>query len=72
MGKCYAKVLSTVHQKVKPENLNTEIWSIRKTIASDILLEPGCKIQEIEAVNDTLRKAIGEEATVINQCLQSL
>ena len=65
-GGNYFKVLSTIWQKVKPENLDTMIRSIGSTRYGNILLELGSKICEGEALSDTLWKALGEEATVKN------
>ena len=50
--KSYAEVLSNVRQKVKPENLNTEI---RKTLLGDILLKLGSKTRGKEILRGTLR-----------------
>lgn len=62
----YSDVLKKLREKVKPEDTETEIRSIRKTMRGDVLLEIGGNSEVSEEFQATIKNAIGEPEAVMN------
>lgn len=63
-GRSYADVLGELRKKVKPEDSETEIRSIRQTKAGGVLLELGDKAKNKEAFCEVIRGILGDSAVV--------
>ena len=65
-GKSYAEVLGKIRQKIKPEETEAEIRSIRRTRTGDVLLEMSNNSKCTKAFSDALKDALGEMGSVKN------
>ncbi|KAJ8967549.1 hypothetical protein NQ314_002864 [Rhamnusium bicolor] len=65
-GKKYADVLKEIRGKVRPEEMNVDIKSIRETRAGDVLLELGRKTADKEKFSSALKEAVGQIGNVRN------
>lgn len=65
-GKTYADILKEIRSKVKPEDTETDVRSIRQTRAGHVLLELASNTKGREAFSQNLRSAIGEAGSVRN------
>ena len=64
--KSYAKVLGDIRAKIKAEETETNIRSIRGTPNRDDLLELGNKTKDLEAFSEALRTTLGVSGTMRN------
>lgn len=65
-GKTYADVLREIRQNANPADTGTEVKSIRRTKAGDVLMEVGNNSKDKAAFVDQLANVLRENATIRN------
>lgn len=65
-GKTYAEVLGEIRVKIKPEDTNTVIKSIRQTKHGEVLMEIGKGAEDKAEFAKQIQKVLGETANVKN------
>jgi hypothetical protein len=65
-GKSYAEILGEIRSKVKPEDSEVEVHSIRQTRIGDVLLELGPNPKNKEGFCGALRDVLGNQARILN------
>ena len=65
-GKSYAEVLGGIRAKLKPEETETSIRSIRRTRNGEVLLELGKETKNAKAFGEALQGHLGDMGTMWN------
>lgn len=63
-GKTYSDVLRDIKSKIKLEDTDTDIKSIRQTRSGDVLLELGRGTKDVQAFADAVKITVGDAGTV--------
>lgn len=65
-GKSYSEILRELRQKVKPEDTETEVRTIRQTRSGGVLVELGKNCKNKEEFTSKVKQALGTTANVQN------
>lgn len=65
-GKTFADVFRSMRERTSPEDCDIKVKSVRKTKNSEILVELYKETKDQEKFSETLRTALGEDATVFS------
>lgn len=65
-GKTFADVLRSMRERTTPEDCDAKVKSVRKTKNGEILVELDKGTKDQEKFSETLKTALGEEATVLS------
>lgn len=65
-GTSYADVLEEIRSKVRPQESETEVQSIRRTRTGDVLLELGPNSKNTDGFCGALKDALGDQARILN------